>query len=181
MTGLPSWREEAIDRKHDRKGFDCGQADLNTFIARYARQFHKSGVAKTYCAISEADGKTILGFYSISPGQADFHQVPVAARPDRGGRHALSGFRLARLAVATACQGRSLGGHLLANAVERCMRVSAEVGGTALLIDAKDDAAVRWYQRYGAMPLEDRPLSLVITYAEFNKARVAAGLPPLPF
>ena len=59
------------------------------------------------------------------------------------------------------------------------MRVSAEVGGTALLIDAKDERAAAWYRLYGAMSLEDRPLSLVIPYAEFNKARVAAGLPPL--
>jgi hypothetical protein len=59
------------------------------------------------------------------------------------------------------------------------MRVSLEVGGTALLIDAKDDAAARWYQLYGAMPLDDRPLSLVIPYVEFNRARVAAGLPPI--
>jgi GNAT superfamily N-acetyltransferase len=86
---------------------------------------------------------------------------------------------LARLAVAKAYQGQQLGGHLLARAVGRCMKVSAEVGGSALLIDAKDEKGAAWYRLYGAMPLDDRPLSLVITYAEFNKARVAAGLPPL--
>jgi len=59
------------------------------------------------------------------------------------------------------------------------MRVSAEVGGTALLVDAKDAAAARWYSLYGALPLDDRPLSLVISYAEYNRARQAAGLPPL--
>ncbi|TWB21305.1 hypothetical protein FBZ89_105177 [Nitrospirillum amazonense] len=179
MIALPAWREEAIDKKHDRKGFDCGQADLNLFIAQYARQSHESGAAKTYCAIEAADGKTILGFYTISPGQVDLHQVPLAARPGGGGRYALGGFRLARLAVAKTHQGRSLGGHLLACAMERCMRVSAQVGGTALLIDAKDAAAAAWYARYGALPLDDRPLSLVMSYAEYNKARVAAGLPPL--
>ena len=176
---VPSWREVAIDKSLDRKGFDCGQAELNTFIAQYARQGHEGGSAKTYCAIDDADGKTILGFYSISPGQIELHQVPIAARPAGGGRHAFSGFRLARLAVAKAYQGQQLGGHLLARAVGRCMKVSAEVGGSALLIDAKDEKGAAWYRLYGAMPLDDRPLSLVITYAEFNKARVAAGLPPL--
>jgi GNAT superfamily N-acetyltransferase len=179
VTTLPAWHEEAVDKKHDRKGFDCGQADLNIFIAQYARQSHESGSAKTYCAIDETDGKTILGFYTISPGQVELHHVPLAARPRGSGRYALGGYRLARLAVEKAYQGRSLGGHLLANAVERCMRVSAEVGGTALLIDAKDEAAASWYIRYGAMPLDDQPLSLVIPYAEFNKARATAGLPPI--
>ncbi|MGH6677893.1 MAG: GNAT family N-acetyltransferase [Bradyrhizobium sp.] len=162
-----------------RKSFDCGQADLNAFVARYSRQSHESGAAKTYCAIDVADRRRILGFYTISPGQIDLHHVSLAARPGGGGHYAMGGCRLARLAVAKANQGQSLGGNLLANAVERCMKVSAEVGGTALLIDAKDDAAAKWYSRYGAVKLDDRPRSLVITYAEFNKARVAAGLPPL--
>lgn len=179
MTALPAWHEEAIDKKHDRKRFDCGQADLNAFLAQYARQSHESGSAKTYCAIDATDGKTILGFYTISPGQIELHYVPLDARPRGGGRHAFGGFRLVRLAVAKAHQGRSLGGHLLASAIERCMRVSTEVGGTALLIDAKDEAAARWYGAYGAVPLDDRPLSLVIPYAAFNQARIAAGLPPL--
>jgi GNAT superfamily N-acetyltransferase len=138
---VPDWREEAIARHHDRKGFDCGQPDLNAFLARYARQSHESGSAKTYCAVDAVDGKTILGFYTISPGQVELDPVPLAARPRGGGHYALSGFRLARLAVSKICQGRGLGGHLLANAIERCMRVSAEVGGTALLVDAKDAAA----------------------------------------
>jgi GNAT superfamily N-acetyltransferase len=176
---VPAWREEAINRTHDRKGFDCGRDELNTFIAQYARQAHESGSAKTYCAIDTADGKTILGFYTISPGQVDMHQVPLAARPAGGGRHAFSGFRLARLAVANAHQGQQLGGHLLARAVGRCLKVSAEVGGTALLIDAMDERGAAWYRLYGAVALDDRPRSLVITYAEFNRARVATGLPPL--
>ena len=29
---IPAWHEEAIAKKHNRKGFDCGQSDLNTFL-----------------------------------------------------------------------------------------------------------------------------------------------------
>ncbi|MCA9878973.1 MAG: GNAT family N-acetyltransferase [Thermomicrobiales bacterium] len=176
---VPLWHEEAINKTHDRRRFDCGQPDLNTFLAQYARQAHQWGSAKTYCAVDDADGKTILGFYTISPGQIELHHVPLAARPGGGGHHALGGFRLGRLAVDLAYQQQGMGGQLIARAVSRCMRASREVGGTALLIDAKDEATARWYQRYGAMALDDRPLSLVIPYAEFNRARVAAGLPPL--
>lgn len=179
MISVPAWREVPIDKKHDRKAFDCGVPELNNFIAQYARQAHESGSAKTYCAISEADEKTILGFYTLTPGQVEMNQVPLAARPGDVGRHALSGIRLARLAVSKRYQGQQLGGHLLARAVGRCIKVSAEVGGTALLIDAKDVRGAAWYALYGAMPLDDQPLSLVLSYAEFNRARIAAGLPPL--
>lgn len=168
-----------LEKAHNRRHFNCSVPELNTFIARYARQAHEAGSAKTYCAISETDGKTILGFYTLTPGQVNMNQVPLAARPSGAGRHALSGIRLARLAVSKDYQGQQLGGHLLARAVGRCIKVSAEVGGTALLIDAKDAKGAAWYALYGAMPLDDQPLSLVLSYAEFNRARVAAGLSPL--
>lgn len=50
-------------------------------------------------------------------------------------------------------------------AAERCMRVAQDVGGVALLIDAKTDQAARWYAGYGAVPLLDAPLSLVLPFA----------------
>lgn len=174
MSVLP-WREEAIDKKHNRKGFDCGQVALNAFFAQHARQAHESGAAKTYCAIDKAEGVTVLGFYTVSPGQIEMDRVPLAARPGGGGRHAVGGFRLGRLAVDRSCQGQGLGGQLLALAVERCMKASVEVGGTAILIDAKDEAGVAWYSLHGAVRLNDRPLSLVIPYADFQRALSAAG------
>lgn len=153
---IPAWREEPVGKGHARDRFDCGQAELNTFLARYARQAHQSGSSKTYCAIAHADEKSILGYYTISPAQIELSHVPQAARPSGGSHYALGGFRLGRLAVDRTYQGQGLGGQLLARAIGRCMRVSSEVGGTALLIDAKDEAAARWYRLYGAMPLIDR-------------------------
>jgi hypothetical protein len=50
----------------------------------------------------------------------------------------------------------------LLRAADRCIRVAQEVGGVALLIDAKTDRAARWYESYGALRLDDAPLSLVL-------------------
>lgn len=167
---IPAWREEAIARHHDRKGFDCGQADLTHFLARYARQAHESGASKTYVAIDVADGVTIYGFYTLSPAQVDFARVPPGAQPIAGGRHPVGGFRLGRLAVSKTLQGKGLGGQLLVSAARRCIRASKEMGGTALMIDAKDEAAARWYQSYGALPLPDATLSLILPYSVFLDA-----------
>lgn len=84
---LPAWREEPIAKKHNRKGFDCGQADLNGFLAKYARQAHESGASKTYVAVDNAGNPAILGFYTLSPALIDFNLAPEAARPAGGGRH----------------------------------------------------------------------------------------------
>ena len=74
-------------------------------------------------------------------------------------------FRLGRLAVDRTVQGRGLGGALLLRAADRCIRVARDVGGVALLIDAKNDRAARWYESYGALRMDDAPLSLVLPLA----------------
>jgi hypothetical protein len=53
------------------------------------------------------------------------------------------------------------------------MAVAQEVGGVALLIDAKDDQAARWYEGYGAIRLDDAPLSLVLPFGAIAKALAA--------
>jgi hypothetical protein len=62
-------------------------------------------------------------------------------------------------------QGRGLGGSLLLRAAARCIRVAQEVGGVALLIDAKNDRAAESYEGYGALRPSDAPLSLVLPLA----------------
>jgi len=170
---VPPWREEPIDRRHNRKGFDCGHSTLNAFLAQYARKAHENGASKTYVAVAKADGATVLGFYTLSPAQVDFDRVPQIARPV-GGRYAVGGFRLGRLAVDRKHQGVGLGGQLLVAAAERFIRASAEVGGTALMIDAKDHRAAAWYKLYGAVSLNDMPLSLLLPYSLFHKALALA-------
>jgi GNAT superfamily N-acetyltransferase len=176
---LPNWREEPITKRHNRKGFDCGTADLNDFLAKYARQAHESGASKTYVAVDKADGTTILGFYTLSPVAIDFSLAPERALPAGGGKHPIGGFSLGRLAVSKTLQGQGLGGELLISAARRCIRVSAEVGGTLLLIDAKDEQAAAWYKSYGALEIPKAPLSLVLPYAVFIEVMKQAGAPIL--
>lgn len=172
----PFWREVAIERAHNRRDFDCGQVDLNAFLAQHARKAHENSVSKTYVAIDAEDGITIHGFYTLSPAQVDFARVPEAARPG-GGRYPVAGFRLGRLAVSMMLQGQGLGGQLLVAAAIRCMRASAEVGGTAMIIDAKDQQAAAWYRSYGAVPLLDAPLTLVLPYGMLRLALQVADKP----
>lgn len=176
---VPDWHEEPIAKAHDRKGFDCGQADLNDFLARHARQAHESGASKTYVAVDDADNRMILGFYTLSPAQIDFEAVPIPARPAGAGRHPIGGFRLGRLAVSKSYQGKGLGGELLIAAARRCIQVSAQVGGTLLFIDAKDERVAIWYKSYGAVAIPNTPLSLLLPYSVFIAAMEESGKPIL--
>jgi GNAT superfamily N-acetyltransferase len=171
---LPAWHEEPILKKHDRKSFDCGDPSLNDFLQRYARQSHESGAAKTFLAIDHADHQTILGFYSLAPGALVYAGTPETVR--RGlARHDVPGFRLARIATDLRWQGQGLGGQLLAAAARRCLRAATEVGGVVLIIDAKNGRAALWYANYGAVPLSNNPLTLVMSLATLAAGLKAAG------
>jgi predicted N-acetyltransferase YhbS len=89
--------------------------------------------------------------------------------------HDVPGFRLARLAVDRRFQGQGLGGQLLLSAGRRCLLASAEVGGVVLVIDAKNEGVAGWYSSYGAVPLLDAPLSLLLPLAVIDAALKKAG------
>lgn len=155
------WQEMPLSRAHDRKAFDCGEPALNEYLQKYARQNHESGGAKTFVAVEAGAPTVILGYYTLSPASIDYAGTPPVLR--RGlGRYEVPVYRLARLAVATTLQGRGLGGGLLLAAGRRCLTVAEEVGGVAILIDAKSERAAQWYEGFGAFRLADAPLTLVL-------------------
>lgn len=167
------WQEQSLSRSHDRKSFDCGEPALNEFLAPYARQSHENGGAKTFVEVDPAAPQKILGFYSLSFGALAYARTP--ALLTRGlGRLEVPVFRLGLLAVAREWQGQGMGGALLIAAGRRCIAVAQEVGGVALLMDAKSDRAAQWYAGFGALRLEDAPLSLVLPLSIIAQAMAGA-------
>jgi len=167
-----SWVDTPIGRDHDRQSFDCGDAQLNTWLRQFARQNHDVGGAKTFVAVTPSDPSRILGFYSISAASISHDKTPAVVR--RGlGRYEVPVFRLGRLAVDTAAQGQGFGGRLVIAAGKRCIRVSQDVGGVALLIDAKNETVARWYEGLGAVRLEDTDLTLFLPLATVASAIAA--------
>ena len=163
-----TWHEEPIGKKHDREAFDCGEEALNEFLRRYARKSHERGGAKTFLSIEDAD-KTIVGFYSLSPASVDDARTPEIVRHGLA-RYDVPGFRLARLAVDRRFQGQGIGGQLLLAACRRCLLAAAKVGGVVLVIDAKNEKVPSWYASYGAVPLLDAPLTLLLPLATVEAA-----------
>src|SRR5271155_4013471 len=132
------------------------------------------GGAKTFLAIDDGDNKTIIGFYSLSPASVGYARTPEIVK--RGlARHDVPGFRLARLAVDRKLQGQGIGGQLLLAAGRRCLRAAAEGGGVVLGIDAKSERVAGWYASYGAVPLLDAPLTLLLPLATVEIALKKAG------
>ena len=69
---------------------------------------------------------------------------------------------IGRLAVDRSAHGRGLGRMLLADAVKRTVAAGESVAMHALIVDAANEDAKRFYERFGFLPLTDDPMRLFL-------------------
>lgn len=156
---------EPLAKKHDRRAFSCGVGALDEYLLRFARQHADAKLSRTYVA---ADGVAIRGFYSLAMSGIRRENLP-AKHVSRFPNFPLPVARLARLAVDLRHQRQGLGELLLADALQRCLRLSAEIGMIGVIVDAKDERARGWYERYEFERLPDSPLTLWLPTASIER------------
>jgi ribosomal protein S18 acetylase RimI-like enzyme len=167
---VTDWRETPLAKSHKRNTFDCGKQALNEYLQRFALQNHESGSAKTYVAEASKNSQIILAYYSLCPGQIEYSEIPQIV--SRGlAKYPVSVYRLARLAVDRGMQQKGIGSEMFLLAARRAMSAGASAGGVALAIDAKDDAAAKWYRdKFAALPLLSNQLRLILPFATIAAA-----------
>lgn len=74
---------------------------------------------------------------------------------------------LGRLAVDQNYQGRGYGRFLLADALFRAVR--SEIASFAIIVEAKGEAARRFYERESFLPFPDQPLRLFRPMADIRR------------
>ncbi len=154
--------EHRLDSKvHDCAGFDCGTPVLNEYLARFATQQRRRGIAQIYVLVDSSTPSVVLGYYTLSAAQVDTAQIPEADRK-RLPRFPVPCFRMGGFAIHKDHMGKGLGKRLLGLAVDRCLRAKEEVAAYALIVDAKDERAKSFYEHYGFTACGDQPLTLYL-------------------
>jgi len=152
-------RIERLDStRHDRAGFDCGISSLNSFLRQYARQFQERNLGVTWVAVMDNDPTRILGYYTLAVGAL----VPDELPNERLALPQVPIMLLGRLAVDSTAQGRGLGRLLLMHALHHALYFSSSVGIYAVVVDALDEGASRFYRRYGFLPIPSHPFRLYL-------------------
>lgn len=151
-----------LARTHDRAGFDCGSAELNTFLKNTARQHGEKGISRTF--VLTEDTPAILGFFTLTLCEIGTDRLP-GKYARKYPPHGLPAVRLGRLAVSKKHQGKGYGELLLAEAIHRTLLIADHAGLIGLFVDAKDDKARSFYERYGFIPLPADPLHLFLPIA----------------
>ena len=158
---------EPLGSSHDRVAFSCGVEALDNYLRKQASQDAAKRVA--VCFVLTPDGKTIAGFYTLSQYAVDLVALPDALAKKLPKYPEVPATLLGRLAVSRDFKGRGLGEFLLLDALSRALVQSRQVASAALLVDAKDDAARKFYERYGFLALPNIPDRLFLPMNTIEK------------
>ncbi len=166
MTNNPLSAVAVLTAQHDRSTFDCGAPPLNTYLKQYALQNQKKDIVRNYVVARE---KRVVAYYSLAYGSVSRSDMPVELSrglPD----YPIPIMLLARLAVDVGEKGQGLGAALLKDAMLRTLQASDIAGLKALFVHAKDEDAMRFYQKYLFVPSPANPLHLFLPINTLKKA-----------
>ncbi|CAM5779169.1 GNAT family N-acetyltransferase [Ottowia pentelensis] len=155
----PPFRVAPLDAaRHDRSAFDCESEPLNRYLQQQATQDVRRRFASCFVALT--DDERIAGYYTLASSSVSLIDLPVDTRKRLPRYPTVPTVRMGRLAIDRRFKGMGLGGGLLADALMRAAR--SEIAAHALIVDAKDKAALAFYRHHGFIALPDAPLTVFL-------------------
>jgi GNAT superfamily N-acetyltransferase len=127
--------------------FDCGKPDLDTWLRDHARHTTRNNTARTFVWCEPGDPH-VLAYFSLAGHLVEKEELP-SSRMRQGSPRQSPAVLLARLALDKSLQGKKLGGVLLADALEHVAQAVAVVAARFVLVDAIDEDAATYYEKYG--------------------------------
>jgi len=156
---------EPLASHHDISQFSSGVPTLDAWLQGKARLNEAGGGARTYVA---CDGDRVTGFYSLAASSVERRRV--SSRVGRNMPDPVPVILLGQLAVDEAWRGRRLGSDLLIDAAWRSLAAAGVIGARAVVVQAIDDRARVFYEKFGFRPISDRePLMLVLRMSEIEE------------
>jgi ribosomal protein S18 acetylase RimI-like enzyme len=155
---------------HDRQAFSSGAVALDRYLQMQANQDIRRHIANCFVA-SPVQSNVVAGYYTLSAAS-----IPVADLPEEQTRKlprypVLPAALIGRLAVDKRYQGQNLGSAMLFDAIARAIRSDAAV--FVLVVDAKDEAAARFYRHHGFEAFSGRARRMFLPVA--TARRVVEG------
>ena len=155
---------EPLAPHHDISQFSSGVPTLDAWLRGKARLNEARGGARTYVA---NDGDRVIGFYSLAASAVERRRV--SSRVGRNMPDPVPVILLGQLAVDEGWRGRRLGSNLLIDAARRSLAAAGTVGARAVIVQAVDDRARAFYEKFGFRPFSERePLMLVLRMSEIS-------------
>ena len=146
---------------HDVSGFHCGKPALDEFLKRHAFDKQRAMLSRTYVV---TEGTRVVGYFTLA--HVAITQAESPKKLGRGMPSAIPAILMARFAVDRTVQGRGLGRSLFTDAVRRTWAVmrSGPAPVRLFVVDAKDETARGFYERFDMIPSPVDPMRLFLSY-----------------
>ena len=158
-------RIELLAEHHDRSAFDSGVEPLDRYLRTQAGQDARKKMAAIFVLVLPEED--IAGYYTLSSTAIRLPELPEAMVRKLPRYPLIPATLLGRLAVGRIHQAKGYGRFLLADALYRAAR--NEIASFAVIVDAKDDNAKRFYERESFLPFPDQPMKLFRSMADIEK------------
>ncbi len=159
MPGVPDL--QPLDSHHDRASFSCGTVELDDYLKKRAGQDARKRLAVPF-VLTVGGGAEVIGYYTLSAISILLDDLPPEIIRTLPRYPAVPATLLGRLALDSRYQGQGLGEHLLMDALYRVLRHSRDIASFAVVVDAINDEAEKFYTRYEFQPLPDHPNRLFL-------------------
>lgn len=169
MTG--SIKIEPLGPQHNRNSFSCGAPALDRYLRELATQDTKRRVSNCFVAVS-GEG-ALAGYYTFAAASIPATEIAIGVAKRLPRYPLLPAGLIGRLAVDTGHVGKRLGSTLVMDAVVRASRSDPAI--FAIVVDAKDEAAVTFYLHLGFQRFVSRPMSLFLPVSTALTALRSAG------
>jgi len=156
-----------LGAEHDRESFSCGEAALDRYFKTQATQDIRRRIANCFVAVASAE-REVAAYYTLAAAGIPFVDLPPEESKRLPRYPSLPAVRIGRLAVDVRFQGRGLGSSLILDAARRSMRVAPAI--YTLIVEAKNDSAVKFYERCGFRCFVSQPRTLYLPLATAAKA-----------
>ncbi|CCV13210.1 GNAT family N-acetyltransferase [Mesorhizobium sp. STM 4661] len=150
------FRVEVLGPQHERTSFESGVEPLDRYFRMQAGQDARKNIAAPFVLVLP-DG-AIAGYYTLSATAVDIGEWPTQTIRKLPRYPLIPATLLGRLAIDRRYRGAGHGRYLLADALSRCVR--SEIASFAVVVDAKDEDARRFYQRESFLPFPDQPMKI---------------------
>ncbi len=172
MSIVPASRcERFAPERHNWRKFRCSNLTFDVYL-RSARKETEQSPAVIYI-LDDTATKRIIGYYSISATSVGRQSFPDEFREGLQPYPEQPAMLIGRLAVDRDYLGQGYGGDLLIDACRRCLILREQVGFVAVIVDAIDADAARFYRHHEFIPFPGAPDTLFIPIATIAKLYTA--------
>ena len=154
---------ELLNKKHNRKEFDCGKELLNNYLKNQAGQDVKRKLSACFVLVDN-ETNLIQGYYTLSN-----YSIPLRNFSEQIRKKLLKTYKsipitlLGRLAIDKKKQGKGIGKILLIDALKRSYTISNEIGSFGIVVDPIDNEAKNFYGKYDFIEFPDSKKMFIAT------------------